>query len=125
MANNQVESPRILESVWGRIEVEELGTFKDVKLWPGGGRAWDWGETGTAHTPGIQFADVEELIEKGAQVVILSQGHHTRLLVPETTLEKLRRLGIEVHAAKTGDAVALYNDLRIEKAVGGLFHSTC
>ena len=34
-------SPRVVDYGWGIVEVEGLGRFRDVKLWPGGGRAWD------------------------------------------------------------------------------------
>ena len=40
------------------MEVEGLGSGKDFKLCPGGGRQWDWGETNTEHVPGIQPADL-------------------------------------------------------------------
>ena len=62
-------SPRIAHLSWGRLEVEGHPTFKDAKLFPGGARAWDWRETGTEHVPGIQSADVEELLEHGATVL--------------------------------------------------------
>jgi len=42
-------SPRIVEISWGHLEVEGLGAGKDFKLYPGGGRPWDWNETGTWH----------------------------------------------------------------------------
>lgn len=58
-------SPRITDFVWGRISVGDR-VFKDAKLWPGGAREWDWTETGTRHEPGIQPADVAELLEHGA-----------------------------------------------------------
>jgi len=67
-------SPRITHLEWGRIDAEGLARAHDVKLWPGGGRAWDWSETGTHHVPGIQIADVEELLEEGARIVVLSRG---------------------------------------------------
>jgi len=38
-------SPRVVDDGWGFVEVEGLGRFRDVKLWPGGGGAWDWQET--------------------------------------------------------------------------------
>jgi len=38
-------------------------TGSRAKLFPGGLREWDWRETGTRHVPGIQHADVQELIE--------------------------------------------------------------
>jgi hypothetical protein len=44
-------SPRVVDDGWGFVEVEGLGRFRDVKLWPGGGRAWDWRETGTDQRP--------------------------------------------------------------------------
>ena len=57
-------SPRIVRISWGHMEVEGLTPGKDFKLYPGGGRAWDWNETNTRHTPGIQPADVQELIRE-------------------------------------------------------------
>lgn len=125
MMDKPAKSPSILGSVWGQIEVEGFGKFKDVKLWPGGAREWDWAETGTSHNPGIQFADVEELLAHGIQVVVLSRGHYLRLLVSEEIQNRLRDLGIEVIVAETDEAVEQYNLLCERKAVGGLFHSTC
>ena len=56
------------------MQVECLGVGKDFKLYRGGGRAWDWAETGTRHSPGIQPADVEELVARGATTVVLSRA---------------------------------------------------
>jgi hypothetical protein len=57
--NATPKSPLILGASWGHLHVAGLGESRDVKLWPGGGRPWDWSETGTHHVPGIQPADVE------------------------------------------------------------------
>jgi Uncharacterized conserved protein len=100
-------------------------TFKDAKVFPGGAREWDWNETGTSHVPGIQPIDVDELLEHGATEVILSKGIHERLQVCPETLEMLKNRGITTHVLQTEKAVKLYNELREEKMVGGLFHSTC
>lgn len=118
-------SPRIVSVVWGQIEVEGVGVLKDAKLYPAGGREWDWAETGTRHNPGVQPADVEELLARGATVVVLSQGMDLQLKVDPATLELLEGKGIEVHVAETREAVRLYNDLAATTAVAGLFHSTC
>jgi hypothetical protein len=118
-------SPRIVDVSWGRLDVEGLGDGKDFKLYPGGGRPWDWKETGTDHQPGIQPADVEELLEHGATVVVLSQGMDLVLQVDPATLELLDGRGVEVHVAETRAAVRLYNELAERLPVGGLFHSTC
>ena len=68
-------SPHITHFSWGQIEIEGLDkAFKDAKIDPGGAREWDWNETGTRHEPGIQPTEVQELLEKGANVVVLSKG---------------------------------------------------
>ena len=119
-------APKITRIEWGQMDIEGLGSGKDWKLWPGGGRTWDWNETGTRHEPGIQPEDVEELLEHGSTVVVLSRGQQLQLRTMPTTLELLRDRGIEVHADETRTAVTRSNDLASRGVpVGGLFHSTC
>jgi hypothetical protein len=118
-------APRIVQVSWGRMEVEGLGAGKDFKLYPGGGRAWDWTETGTSHSPGIQPADVEELVARGAATIVLSRGMNKRLRVHPDTRRYLEERSITVHVAETREAVRIYNDLADGTLVGGLFHSTC
>ena len=119
------QSPRIIHISWGKMEVEGLGLGKDFKLYPGGGREWDWNETNTEHIPGIQPADVQELLEKGSKVVVLSRGMQLRLQTCPETLQFLKDKGIGVHVEETLRAARLYNELAISELVGGLFHSTC
>jgi hypothetical protein len=119
-------SPKVSRIAWGEMDVEGVGSGKDWKLWPGGGRPWDWNETGSHHEPGIQPADVEELLEHGSETVVLSRGQQLRLQTMPSTLDFLRDRGVTVHVEETNAAVRRYNDLTQEGvAVGGLFHSTC
>ncbi|NIR50395.1 hypothetical protein GWO43_17955 [candidate division KSB1 bacterium] len=119
-------SPKITQLSWGHVEVEgKEDRYKDAKLFPGGSREWDWRETGTEHVPGIQPADVDELLEHGAKVVVLSKGIYERLQVPPETLQMLKDKGIDTHVLQTEKAVELYNELTEKGPVGGLFHSTC
>lgn len=119
-------SPRIINLAWGRIEVEgHHRAFKDAKLYPGGAREWNWRETGTEHAPGVQTADVEELLDNGADVVVLSTGVYERLGVCSETLDDLENRGVTVYVLPTKDAVRRYNELREERSVGALIHSTC
>ena len=118
-------SPRITSHAWGELEVEGGLRFRDAKLYPGGARAWDWRETGTHHEPGIQPADVEELLEHGAEIVVLSRGRYERLQVCIETIGLLEENGIEVHVLETGAAVEKYNELAASRRVAGLIHSTC
>jgi len=119
------QSPRITSIKWGRIELGDGSTYKDAKLFPGGAREWNWNETGTHHKPGIQPADVQELLDHGARVVILSRGYFKRLGVCDETLELLKERGVTVHIDTTGDAADTYNDRAVTEPVAGLFHTTC
>ncbi len=118
-------SPRIVDLSWGKTEVEGLGVMKDVKLWPGGGREWDWRETGTGHVPGIQPADVQELLDHGAEIVVLSRGMQLRLRTCPETLDLLGRIGVEIYVQESTAAADLYNRLAASQPVGCLIHSTC
>jgi hypothetical protein len=119
-------SPRVVDDGWGFIEIEGLGRFRDAKLWPGGGRAWDWRETGTDHRPGILSEDVTELLDHKPEVVILSHGRDGRLGVSAEALSLLETRGVPVVREKTDAALATYNRLTAEgRRVAGLFHTTC
>jgi hypothetical protein len=111
---------------WEHLEIEGRDRpYKDAKLFPGGSRAWDWRETGTNHRPGIQPADVQELLEHGAEVVVLSRGMKKCLQIPRETLDFLKEKQIPAHVLPTTEAVKLYNQLAETEQVGGLFHTTC
>lgn len=119
-------SPKIMTLSWGKVSVEgRESVFKDVKLFPGGCRGWDWNETGTRHEPGIQPADVEELLSHGSRIIVLSRGMWKRLHICSETLEELATLEIPTYSLQTEDAVRLYNSLCTKQPVGALIHSTC
>jgi hypothetical protein len=120
-----MKSPAISSYSWGNVLVDEDNRYKDVKLYPGGHRGWDWNETGTHHRPGILVADVEELLEHGAEQVILSSGFFERLQVADETREFLTKKRIAFERLQTEKAVKRYNELRQKHAVGALIHSTC
>jgi hypothetical protein len=119
----------ITDLSWGKMEVSIDGKkqhFKDCKVWPGGAREWRWDETGTHHSPGIQIADIQELLEHDAEIVILTRGQLGRLGISNETEAFLREQGISYHIEKTAKAVDLFNKLsRQGKRVVGVFHSTC
>ncbi|MFQ6606490.1 MAG: Mth938-like domain-containing protein [Fidelibacterota bacterium] len=118
-------APQITSLSWGRVEVDNTSVYKDVKLFPGGSRAWDWRETGTQHHPGIQIADVEELLEHSVETIVFGCGVYGRLKVKQETLDFLKAKGIHVKIMKTKPAVEYYNQQRLKAVVGALIHTTC
>lgn len=126
MNKDEHKSPTINHISWGHMEVDCVGVGKDFKLWPGGGRQWDWRETDTHHVPGIQPTDIEELLDNGCQTIVLSRGMWLRLHTCQETIDLLDERNITVHIDETKAAAKIYNDLASGgEAVGGLFHSTC
>ena len=107
------------------MEIDGLGAGRDFKLYPGGGREWDWTETGTHHVPGIQPADIQELLNHGSRVIVLTRGMQLALQTCPETLQVLRDKGVTYYIEESKAGAELYNRLAQDEAVGGLFHSTC
>lgn len=118
-------SPRIKQLTWGRLETEDGHFYRDAKLYPGGSTSWDWHMSGTDHVQGIQAQDIEDIVRRGAKVIVMGKGIYGRLRVAPRTLKLLESQGILTHALPTNQAVTLYNQLAMSQAVGGIFHSTC
>ncbi|XP_028656199.1 mth938 domain-containing protein [Erpetoichthys calabaricus] len=120
-------SPEISSLSWGHMKVKGCATaYKDCKVWPGGSRAWDWRETGTDHHPGVQPADLDEVLRKGVEILIIGRGMSEALQVPVNTLDYIKKQGVNVKVFQTEKAVKEYNDLACQgHKVGGVFHSTC
>ncbi|NWY63578.1 AAMDC protein, partial [Erithacus rubecula] len=78
------------------------------------------------HSPGVQPADLEEVIKKGVKTVVIGRGMSEALQVPASTVDYLKKNGIDVLVLQTEKAVAEYNALAAQGVkVGGVFHSTC
>ena len=122
-----IKSPEITKINWGSIHIEiknKVLIFKDVKLFPGGGIEWDWKITGTKHDPGIQIMDLKDLVEAGAEKIILGKGFYGRLKVQEDTIDYMKKLNLDYYILNTEDAIRQYNRLRVKYAVGALIHTT-
>lgn len=122
-----MSSPEITSLSWGHMKVKGCASnYKDCKVWPGGSRAWDWRETGTDHSPGVQPADLEEVLRKGVDLLVIGRGMSEALKVPSATVDFVKQKGVDVRVLQTEKAVAEYNKLVGQGAkVGGVFHSTC
>ena len=126
MAAEDGRSPLVTDDGWGFVAVDGVGRLRDAKLWPGGGRGWDWNETGTHHRPGIQPADLAELLDHDPEVVVLSRGRELRLETTPEAAALLAGAGIEAARLETGAAIEAYNRLAEEgRRVAALLHTTC
>lgn len=97
-----MSSPEIASISWGHMKVKGCtATYKDCKVWPGGSRAWDWRETGTDHVPGVQPADLEEILKKGVEILVIGRGMSEVLQVPSSTLDYVKQKGVDVKVFQT------------------------
>ena len=120
------KSPEILSFSWGEILIDGYEKpFKDSKLFPGGAREWNWNETGTDHIRGVQLEAIEELLSKGAEIIIISKGMLNRLRLSKKAREFLESNKIPYFYLNTKKAIEKYNLLSSEKPVGALIHTTC
>jgi hypothetical protein len=110
---------------WGQIIDSSARVFKDARLFPGGAEEWDWGKTGTRHRPGIQVADLMDLVATKPDVVILSRGVDLVLQVPQATIDFARSHAAIVLVLQSEEAVAEYNRRITSERVVALIHSTC
>lgn len=120
------DSPLIERIEWGKLTVAGGLVYRDAKLWPGGSCPWDWTVTGTRHVPGIQPADLADILARDVDVVVLSRGQELVLQTQPETFELLRSRGIVVVHAESREAVVRYNELAAAgRRVAALIHSTC
>ncbi len=93
---------------------------------PTGAESWDWTTTNTHHQPGIQPADVKDLLVHGSEIIILSRGMDKMLHTSNETHQLLKEKDKQYFILQTEEAVKLYNQyVKEKKRVGALIHSTC
>ena len=146
MADAPVQNEKMplrLRHTWGLMQAandrcvwrmtESPSSFKDCKAWvtdSGVATVKEWVvesvQSGKGRRPGVRVADVEEIVDAGVGIVVISQGVSGKLQCPAETLEFLERSKVQVVRLTTPNAVTKFNELVAEgRAVGGLFHSTC
>lgn len=100
--------------------------FRDCKIRPYGASEWRWEETGNHHVPGIQPADIRDILADHPDVMILTRGILLRLKICPEAEELLNMSGVERYFTETRRAVRLYNRLADQgKRIGGVFRTTC
>ncbi|MFL6241783.1 MAG: MTH938/NDUFAF3 family protein [Acidimicrobiia bacterium] len=80
----------------------------------------------TRHQPGIQPADLMELVKHAPDIVVLSRGRQRRLETSPAALALLEARDVAVVRDETGAAIEEYNRLATEgRRVAALLHTTC
>jgi hypothetical protein len=106
---------------FGKITIEGKTYTSDVIIYPEKVNASWWRKEG--HN--LQVVDLTDVINANPQILVIGTGATGLMRVPKETISHLQSKGIEVHVARTGEAVEIFNKLQKDKIVIAAFHLTC
>ena len=117
MAMNIVE-----EYSFGRIRIAGREYFRDVIVFPDEVIKDWWRKEG--HN--LCMEDLREVLKRKPEIIVIGNGYAGVMRVPESVVEKLEGMGIQVIVRRTREAVEIYNRLAKEgKRVAAALHLTC
>jgi len=106
---------------FGKITIEGMTYTSDVIIYPEKVNTSWWRKEG--HN--LQVVDLMDVIDANPQILVIGTGATGLMRVPKDTISHLQSKGIEVHVARTGEAVEIFNKLQKDKIVIAAFHLTC
>jgi len=106
---------------FGKITIDGETYTSDVIIYPERVDSSWWRKEG--HT--LHIEDLQDVLNADPAVVVIGTGFFGIMKVPKETIAYLESKGIEVHAARTGKAVEVFNALQKGKKVIAAFHLTC
>jgi hypothetical protein len=107
--------------VFGRIIIDGKTYTTDVIIYPDRVDSSWWRKEGHY----LSKEDLPDIAKAKPDILVIGTGNMGVMLVPESTIKYFEKQGIEVHAAKTGKAVEIFNELASGKKVIAAFHLTC
>ena len=106
---------------FGRIVINGKTYTSDVIIYPGRVDAlWRRKE---GHL--LQLADLAEALQAKPDMLVIGTGYAGVMRVPQETVDRIARQGIEVKVERTSKAVEMLNDLQGAKTVIAALHLTC
>jgi hypothetical protein len=106
---------------FGSITIEGKTYTSDVIIYPDKVNSSWWRKQGHY----LQPVDLEDVVNAKPDVVVIGTGAVGVMQVPEETIKFLESKGIEVHVAKTAQAVEIYNSISKDKKAVAALHLTC
>lgn len=106
---------------FGRMVIDGKTYTADLIIYPGRIEDRWWRKEGHY----LQKEDLKEVLAADPDIFIVGTGDMGVMQVPDSIVAFLQKQGIEVHAAKTGKAVELFNQQPGNIKLVGAFHLTC
>jgi hypothetical protein len=73
----------------------------------------------------LHMDDLKSVVHARPEVIVIGTGYYGRMQIPNDVLVNLGTRGIEVHVAKTPEAVDLFNEISSRKKTVACLHLTC
>ena len=106
---------------FGDIEIDGDRYTNDVKVFPDRVEDNWWRKEGHSLHPD----DIEDIIEKGPDVLVVGTGAYGRMKIPSKTRKYIESEDIELIMEKSGNACETYNEISEEKMAVAAIHLTC
>ncbi|NWF52323.1 MAG: hypothetical protein HXY47_04505 [Nitrospirae bacterium] len=106
---------------FGTITIDGKSYTSDVIIYPNKVDSSWWREKGHS----LHISDLKNIIPENPEILIIGTGFSGAMVVPEETVSYLKSKGIDVHIARTGKAVELFNKFQKDRKTIAAFHLTC
>jgi hypothetical protein len=116
-----MSTPEIQDYAFGSMVVDGEPHTRDLILLPDRVVGNWWRKEGHR----LDVADLQAVLDAAPEVLVVGTGAYGMMQVPEGTCHAVAAAGIELRAARTGEAWQVYNDLRERQPTAGAFHLTC
>lgn len=73
----------------------------------------------------LQMDDLREVLDARPEVIIIGIGYSGVMNISDKVISSLKSMKIDVHAARTTEAVDLFNELSEKKKTAACLHLTC
>jgi len=73
----------------------------------------------------LTMDDLQELIDSSPEIIVVGTGVSGRVIPVKDLETDLAKLSIEFIAVPNEEAIKVFNQLALEKRIGGGFHLTC
>ena len=115
-------APRISAYKFGQIEIDGQTYTSDVIILPAGVTPDWWRKQGHS----LHSEDLALVFEASPEVLVVGQGAHGLMKVPDDTLARLQQAGIEAVCLPTALAVQAYNQrCQQGQRTAAALHLTC
>jgi hypothetical protein len=112
---------KIEQYSFGRITIDGKAYTSDLIIYPDRiDDSW-WRKEGHL----LQMDDVKDVLKAKPEVLIIGTGNSGFMKVSDKFIDELKSKGIDVYAAKTQEAVSLFNKISLQKKTVACLHLTC